>query len=151
MAIVSGMTRTGYRPDSGVVDADFSAYKLAVLDTSRDSPDNNAIPYTLSTTADQVPYGVLGNKDDNPSGKRDTLLTGGVVPVQISTAYANSMRGKSILTHTTKGVGKAGSNGLGVIVNGGTEVITNYKTGAQETVNVAYVDLDRHVSVDTDT
>lgn len=147
MAIVNGATRTGYRPASGVVDADFSAYKIAVL-SNADSPDNNAIPYTLSTTANQVPYAVLGNKDDNPDGKRDTLIVGGVVPVQINEAYTDAMRGKSILTHTVKGIGKAGENGLGVIVNGGTEVITNLKTGAEETVNVAYVDLDKHVSVD---
>ena len=141
MAIVNGATRTGYRPDSGVVDADFSAYKLAVL-SNADSPDDNAIPYILSETADQKPYAVLGNKDDNPSGKRDTLIVEGVVPVQISEAYTDAMRGQTVVTHTVKGVGKAkATGGLGIIVNGGTEVITNVKTGAEETVNVAYVDL----------
>ena len=151
MAIVSGDTRTGLRPTTPAAnvpaDADFSAYKIVTL-AATNSPDDNAIPYLLSTTADQVPYAVLGNKDGNPDGKRDTLIVGGVVPVQINAAYADSMRGKGILTHTVKGIGKPGDNGMGVIVNGGTEVLTNRATGAQTTVNVAYVDLDRHISTD---
>ena len=141
MAIVNGTTRTGYRPSSGVVDADFSAYKAVVLATTA-SPDDNAIPYTLSTTADLVPYGILGNKDDNPEGKRDTLIVEGVVPVQLNVAYTDALRGQGIVTHTVKGVCKAqATGGLGVIVNGGTEIITNPSTGAESTVNVAYVDL----------
>ena len=141
MAIVNGMTRTGYRPTSGVDDADFSAYKAVVL-TNADSPDDNAIPYNLSTTADLVPYAVLGNKDDNPDGRRDTLIVEGVVPVQINAAYADSMRGQGIVTHTVKGVCKPqATGGLGVIVNGGTEMVTHPTTGVKTTVNVAYVDL----------
>ena len=46
MAIVNGATRTGYRPASGVTDTDFSVYKIVVL-SGADSPDDNAIPYTL--------------------------------------------------------------------------------------------------------
>ena len=85
---------------------------------------------------------MLGNKDDNPDGKRDTLIVEGVVPVQINAAYTDTMRGQGIVTHTVKVLVKPkATGGLGVIVNGGTEVITNPSTGAESTVNVAYVDL----------
>ena len=141
MAIVNGTTRTGWRPTSGVDAADFSAYKAVVL-SNANSPDDNAIPYTLSTTADLVPYGILGNKDDNPDGRRDTLIVEGVVPVQINEPYTDAIRGRRIVTHTVKGVCKAHATlGRGRIVNGGTEVITNPSTSAESTVNVAYVDL----------
>ena len=138
-------TVTGVRPATGVSDSDFDAGKLIKVDTSRNFGDKDEYPYVLSgTTADETNmWGVLGNRDSNPTGVRDTLIIGGIVAVQIDATFDGAtMMDKTILTSTTAGIAKVGDNGKWKVVNGGTLKVRNTATGRQTTINVAYVDLD---------
>ena len=138
-------TVTGVRPATGVSDTDFDVGKIIKVDTSRTFGDKEEYPYVWTeTTEDETNmWGVLGNRDSNIKGVRDTLIIGGIVPVQISTAFDRAtMMDKTILTSTTAGIAKVGDNGKWKVINGGTLKVRNRDTGRTTTINVAYVDLD---------
>ena len=138
-------TVPGVRPATGVGDADFDAGKLIKIDTSRNLGDKDEYPYVLTgTTADVTDmWGVLGNRASALVGGRDTLIIGGIVPVQIDKTFDRAtMMDKTILTSTTAGIAKVGDNGKWKVVGGGTLKVRNPATGKQTTINVAYVDLD---------
>lgn len=145
MSTLHVRTVPGVRPDTGVTDADFDAGKLIKIDTSRNFGDKDEYPYMLTgTTEDETNmWGVLGNKASGLAGGRDTLIIGGIVPVQINKAFDRAaMMDKTILTSDTAGIAKVGDNGKWKVVNGGTLKVRNHTTGKTTTINVAYVDLD---------
>ena len=143
MAMENVRTVTGSRPATGITDADFDAYKAIEIDNARAGGNAYEVAYTLTgTTAneDNV-YGILGNKDSNISattGARDTLITGGIVPMQFSTTYvAATHKGLGVVTSTTAGVvNHVTAGGKGRIVDGGTLTIKGTSR------NVVWVDLD---------
>lgn len=137
-------TVPGVRPDTGVTDADFDVCKLIKIDTSRNFGDKDEYPYVLTGTTEDAKdmWGVLGNKA-GLSNVRDTLIIGGITPVQIDKAFDRAtMMDKTILTSDTAGIGKVGDGGKWKVVGGGTLKVRNATTGKTTTINVAYVDLD---------
>ena len=143
MAMENVRTVTGSRPATGITDAHFDAYLVVQIDNSRSGNNPYEIAYTLTgTTANEDDvYAVLGNKDSNISattGARDTLITGGIVPIQFSTTYvAATHKGLGVVTSTTAGVvNHVAAGGKGRIVDGGTLTIKGTSR------NVVWVDLD---------
>lgn len=144
MSTLHVRTVSGVRPAAGVGDADFDAGKLIKIDKSRNFGDKDEYPYELTGTTEDATdmWGVLANRA-GLGNTRDTLIIGGIVPVQIDKPFDRAtMMDKTILTSTTAGIAKVGDSGKWKVVNGGTLKVRNVATGKQTTINVAYVDLD---------
>ena len=137
MSILHARTVTGIRPPTGVSDTDFDASKCIRIDTSRNFEDRDEYPYQLSGSAEGANeiWGVLGNKDSYISGSRDTLIIGGIVPVQISEVFdAATMMDKGIVATTVPGVAKpAASSITTAVVSVGDTVNAHTYTGAGAT------------------
>lgn len=107
MAIQHARTVTGIRPPTGVTDADFDVGKCIQIDTSRNFGDKDEYPYELSVAPDggKRIWGVLGNKCSYINGVRDTLIIGGIVPVQINVPFdMATMQDKGILATAEPGI-----------------------------------------------
>jgi hypothetical protein len=133
----------GGSPNSAVVDANYDSWLAVVLDNSRAGHGVSPVNYNLTgTTAGlDIVYGVLGSKASSTESRaEDTIIRGGVVPIQFSTAYVRAThQGLRVVSSTTRGVVSHTTTdgiGRGRIIDGGT---LNVKG---TTVNVVYVDVD---------
>ena len=133
----------GGSPNSAIVDADYDAWKVVALDSSRAGHGLSPINYNLTgTTADEDEvYGVLGSKAASiESRAEDTIIRGGVVPMRFGHTYVRGTHlGLRVVASTTAGIAQHTTTdgvGRGRIIDGGT---LNVKG---TTVNVVYVDLD---------
>lgn len=115
MAIQHARTVTGIRPRTGVHNRDFDAYKCIRIDGSRNLGDADEYPYQLSGSAEGANeiWGILGNKCSYIDGIRDTLIIGGIVPVQISTRFHRAaMMDKGIVATAVPGIAKPAISGI---------------------------------------
>ena len=137
------VTTIGGSANSAITDADYDAWKAVALDDSRAGQGLSPVNYNLTgTTAneDEV-YGVLGTKASSiESRAEDTIIRGGVVPMQFNTTYARAThQGRRVVSSTTAGIVQHTTTdgvGRGRILDGGTENVKG------TTVNIVYVDLD---------
>ena len=125
MASLHVRTVTGIRPDTGVSDADFDAYKCIQIDPSRNFGDKDEYPYQLSEAPDTGKniWGVLGNKCSYINGVRDTLIIGGIAPVQINVPFdMATMQDKGILATAAPGIAMPAISGItsAVVAEGDT-------------------------------
>ena len=143
MATLNVRTLPGKGP-STLTDADYSVGKVTKLGATNYG-DKMTRSFALTAAVDDVIDAVLGNKSTAIDGSGDdTLIVGGVVPVQISAAFQDSDIGKGIAGSATAGVAAVkATGGKFLITGGGTMKVRNPTTGVESTVNVAYVDLDR--------
>lgn len=140
MASYDEATRSGVSSATLTLDK-YSAGMVVKQDLTKNLGDDLAIPYNLTSAANDDVYAVLGNKGQSAKTK-DTLITRGIIWVQLAAAYATSMNGKGIEGSATAGIAQAATTGgKGKIFGGGTRKILNPVTGVQSTVNIAYVDL----------
>ena len=137
------VTTIGGSPNAAIVDANYDSWLSVVLDNSRDGHGVSPVNYNLTgTTADlDIVYGVLGSKASSTESRaEDTLIRGGVVPIQFATTYARAThQGLRVVSSTTAGVVQHTSTngvGRGRIIDGGTLMIKGTSR------NVVYVDLD---------
>ena len=133
----------GGSANTAVVDANYDSWHSVVLDNTRAGHGVSPVNYNLTgTTADlDIIYGVLGSKASSTESRaEDTIIRGGVVPIQFASAYARAThQGLRVVSSATAGVVKHSTVdgvGRGRIIDGGT---LNVKG---TTVNVVYVDLD---------
>lgn len=129
---------------TAIVDANYDSWLAVRVDSTQTaSPQVSPVPYALTgTTAgeDEV-YGVLGSKASSiESRAEDTIIRGGVTPVQFASTYAAATHlGLRVTSSATAGVVAHTSTagvGRGRIINGGTMNIKG------STVNVVIVDWD---------
>ena len=134
----------GGSPNTAVVDANYDSWLAVRLDNSVAGKGLSPVNYRLSGSAadaDEI-YGVLGSKAASTESRaEDTVIRGGVTPVQFSATYARAThQNRKVVASTTAGVVQIHSTdatmGRGRIVDGGTLSIK----GA--TKNVVYVDWD---------
>lgn len=133
----------GGSPNSAITDANYDSWLAVALDSSRAGNGLSPVNYNLTgdtADADEV-YGVLGSKAASTESKaEDTIIRGGVTPVQFAATYVRAThQGLRVVSSTTAGVVQHTTTagvGRGRIVDGGTMVIKG------STENIVFVDWD---------
>jgi hypothetical protein len=134
----------GGSPNTAVIDANYDSWLAARLDSSVAGKGLSPVNYLLAGSAadaDEI-YGVVGSKAASTESRaEDTIIRGGVTPVQFATAYvAADHQNRKVVASATAGVVQVHSTdpsiGRGRIVDGGTMSIKG------TTRNVVYVDWD---------
>ena len=98
----------GGSPNTAVVDANYDSWLAVRLDATQTGKGLSPVNYNLTgatADADEV-YGVLGSKAASTESRaEDTIIRGGVTPVQFSATYvAATHQGRRVVASATAGV-----------------------------------------------